>query len=136
MKYQPSLFKTVPRSFFLIAVLFVAGVFEGRSAFAQEQGLRHDQKDFRILPAGLRAAKGKPILKSSRTDMRAPEFLPMWAPHVMATRPMAPPPPPPPSVTAFQPNISLGGRTVAIDVSPSNTAVAIAASESGGLFLT
>ena len=40
------------------------------------------------------------------------------------------------SVTGFQPNVKWGGRTVAIDVSPANTAVAIAASESGGLFST
>jgi hypothetical protein len=48
-----------------------------------------------------------------------------------------------PSVMPFQPDIGnpdgsrkWGGRTVAIDVSPANTAVAIAAAESGGLFLT
>src|SRR5262249_38527549 len=40
------------------------------------------------------------------------------------------------SVSLFQPNVKWGGRTVAIDVSPANTAVAIAASESGGLFST
>jgi hypothetical protein len=40
------------------------------------------------------------------------------------------------SVSVFQPNVKWGGRTVAIDVSPANTATAIAASESGGLFLT
>jgi len=40
------------------------------------------------------------------------------------------------SVTSFQPNVKWGGRTVAIDVSPGNAAVAIAASESGGMFLT
>jgi hypothetical protein len=42
----------------------------------------------------------------------------------------------PPSVTEFQPNIKWGGRAVAVDVSPSNTNVAIVASESGGLFKT
>ena len=41
---------------------------------------------------------------------------------------------PPPSVTSFQPNVTWGGRTVAVDVSPANSAQAIAASESGGLF--
>src|SRR5262249_25781968 len=40
------------------------------------------------------------------------------------------------SVSLFQPNVKWGGRTVAIDVSPSNTAVAIAASESGGPFFS
>ncbi|MGE5323736.1 MAG: hypothetical protein ACM3SW_12785 [Actinomycetota bacterium] len=40
------------------------------------------------------------------------------------------------SVAQFQPNVKWGGRTVAIDVSPANTATAIAASESGGLFVT
>lgn len=40
------------------------------------------------------------------------------------------------SVSQFQPSVKWGGRTVAIDVNPSNTAVAIAASESGGLFST
>jgi hypothetical protein len=43
---------------------------------------------------------------------------------------------PPPSVTPYQPNVKWGGRTVAVDVSPANSAVAIAASESGGLFAT
>jgi hypothetical protein len=43
---------------------------------------------------------------------------------------------PPPSVMPFQPNIKWGGRTVAVDVSPATTTVAIAASESGGLFRT
>lgn len=43
---------------------------------------------------------------------------------------------PPPSAVPFQPNIKWGGRTVAVDVSPATTAVAIAASESGGLFRT
>jgi hypothetical protein len=43
---------------------------------------------------------------------------------------------PPPSVTPFQPNVKWGGRTVAVDVSPANSAQAIAASESGGLFRT
>src|SRR5712692_586347 len=42
----------------------------------------------------------------------------------------------PPSVTPFQPEIPWGGRTVAVDVSPANAAVAIAASDSGGLFQT
>jgi|SRR5579864_2304048 len=40
------------------------------------------------------------------------------------------------SVSQFQPSVKWGGRTVAINVNPSNTAVAIAASESGGLFST
>jgi hypothetical protein len=40
------------------------------------------------------------------------------------------------SVSQFQPSVKWGGRTVAIDVSPANAAVAIAASESGGLFST
>jgi hypothetical protein len=43
---------------------------------------------------------------------------------------------PPPAVTPFQPNVKWGGRTVAVDVSPASSAVAIAASESGGLFRT
>src|SRR6266851_5444749 len=43
---------------------------------------------------------------------------------------------PPPSVAPFQPNVKWGGRTVAVDISPANTATAIAASESGGLFKT
>jgi hypothetical protein len=43
---------------------------------------------------------------------------------------------PPPSVTPFQPSVKWGGRTVAVDVSPANSAVAIGASESGGLFET
>lgn len=42
----------------------------------------------------------------------------------------------PPSVTEFQPNIKWGGRAVAVDVSPSNTNVAVVASESGGLYKT
>jgi hypothetical protein len=42
----------------------------------------------------------------------------------------------PASVSPLQPNIQWGGRTVAIDVSPANPAVAIAASETGGLFST
>jgi hypothetical protein len=39
-------------------------------------------------------------------------------------------------VIPFQPNVKWGGRTVAVDVSPTNSADAIAASESGGLFKT
>ena len=44
----------------------------------------------------------------------------------------------PPAALPAQPAIKYGGRTVAVDVSPSlvSTGVAIAASESGGLFLT
>jgi hypothetical protein len=41
-----------------------------------------------------------------------------------------------PSVTEFQPDIRWGGRTVAVDVSPANSAIAFAATESGGLFFT
>jgi hypothetical protein len=41
-----------------------------------------------------------------------------------------------PPVTEFPPNVRWGGRSVAVDVSPSNAAVAIAASESGGLWKT
>ncbi|HKD78233.1 MAG TPA: sialidase family protein [Candidatus Angelobacter sp.] len=40
------------------------------------------------------------------------------------------------SVAQFQPSVKWGGRTLAVAVSPLNTAVAIAASESGGLFIT
>jgi hypothetical protein len=43
---------------------------------------------------------------------------------------------PPPSLTPFQPNVKWGGRTVAVDVSPADSAIAIAASESGGMFKT
>jgi uncharacterized repeat protein (TIGR01451 family) len=39
-------------------------------------------------------------------------------------------------VVGAQPNVKWGGRTVAIDVNPSNRLEAIAASESGGLFKT
>ena len=57
-----------------------------------------------------------------------------------ATPSLISPPPalalPPPSLTPYQPNVKWGGRTVAVDVSPADSAVAIAASESGGLFKT
>ena len=41
-----------------------------------------------------------------------------------------------PPATEFPPSIKWGGRSVSVDVSPSNAAVAIAASESGGLWKT
>src|SRR6266704_6436011 len=41
-----------------------------------------------------------------------------------------------PSIVPFQPDVMWGGRTVAVDVSPADTNVAVAASESGGLFKT
>ena len=46
------------------------------------------------------------------------------------------PPGPDPATSDFNPNIPYGGRGVAIDVGPTASAVAIAASESGGLWKT
>jgi len=43
---------------------------------------------------------------------------------------------PDPAVAEFPPNIAFDGRSVAVDVSTANNAVAIAASESGGLWKT
>lgn len=40
----------------------------------------------------------------------------------------------PPSIVELQPDINWGGRTVAVDISPANTSIAIAATETGGLF--
>jgi len=42
----------------------------------------------------------------------------------------------PQSAMPFQPNINRGGRAVAVTVNPSNTNIAVVASESGGLFQT
>ncbi len=124
------------RSLILIIGLCLAPVFSGRPARAQELNLRRDRAQFRALPLGTLAAEKKPTLKLSLGGMLVRESLSTQRPHLIASSPMAPAPDPPSSVTPFQPNITWGGRTVAIDVSPSNTAVAIAASESGGLFLT
>lgn len=44
--------------------------------------------------------------------------------------------PPPSAVSEFQPSVQYGGRTVSIDINPSNASAAISATESGGLFTT
>ncbi len=55
-----------------------------------------------------------------------------------ATRPALPvhAGPPPSAVSEFQPSVQYGGRTVSIDINPSNPSAAISATESGGLFTT
>jgi photosystem II stability/assembly factor-like uncharacterized protein len=54
-----------------------------------------------------------------------------------ATRPALPAEAAPPSaVSEFQPSVQYGGRTVSIDINPTNPSAAISATESGGLFLT
>ena len=50
--------------------------------------------------------------------------------------PTPPPPPPVATLDEVQTDISRGGRTVAVTISPTNKQLAIAASESGGLFRT
>ncbi len=60
-----------------------------------------------------------------------PDYRPQAAPVVTQSNA-----PQTPEVIGFQPNITWGGRSVAVDVVPSNRDEAIAASESGGLFRT
>jgi hypothetical protein len=120
-------------SLVFVALLSVVPPLSPQIVVAQEHAAQQGRAQTLVLP--LRSANADGLLPAVYAfASRGVSELPgneSWMPNVPP-----PPPPDPPSVTPFQPNIKWGGRTVAIDVNPANTAIAVAASESGGLFLT
>src|SRR5260370_26034569 len=126
-------FLRAQNSLVFVALLSVVLFLSPQVLSAQEQGMQQARAQTLVLPLRLATASrlspavhafaSKGVRKLPGNERRMPNVPP-------------PPPPDPPSVTPFQPNIKWGGRTVAIDVSPANTATAIPATESGGLFLT
>jgi hypothetical protein len=77
-----------------------------------------------------------PITVPAGDPRETPTPIPEIAPHVLPQAAVASPLLPQAAVAEFPPNVAYGGRSVAVDVSRANNAVAIAASESGGLWKT
>ncbi len=126
-------FLIVQASLIFFALLPVVPFLSPQVVFAQEQGVQQARAQTLVLP--LRSATANRLSSAVHAfasgGVRKLPGNESWMSNVPP-----PPPPDPPSVTPFQPNVKWGGRTIAVTVSPANTATAIAASESGGLFLT